>query len=45
MQRKYAAKRVARIFIRGGHDAVAPPQYGGLGGNFRKINVEIAHFP
>ena len=28
--------------------AVAPPQYGGLGAmppeNFRKINVEIAHF-
>ena len=31
-----------------GRGAVAPPQYGGLGAmppeNFRKINVEIAHF-
>ena len=34
--------------MEGPKGAVAPPQYGGLGAmppeNFRKINVEIAHF-
>ena len=52
-------RRIASIFIRGGHDdggtegpergakrQPAPPQYGVWGRrNFRKINLEIAHFP